>query len=420
MGRKFMILGIVLAFLMAFAMNAYADVTTSDTWHSGWSNKKVRSVTIAFDSSYASSGETLTAAGLGMVKIQRAIIEPKDGYSFEYDYTNGKVKVLGNAPPIVYEEQHTATASSGITLDYPAAWIMSVVDSSGNPCQWVYSGATTLSTNQFATQGLMTKGERTGVTVDAADTYYISYITQAWEDIWNLLVQNQAIQFAGSGASAAVTGSGNTIMAFGCARAGATTYTPVDFYDTPLATEVGVDFGISGTSGSFLRTAVHTNTPTTVWVTYLKHAAPATWLKDRFLSGVSFDATSGSADVGSGVSYVAVAGLKGPILLWGVSGLAFSNGDTTQKLVRPSTAVSTVGYVKWNYANPTMTISNAANLTTPIYGYNFGDPSSGVTLTNSAFVWGRPYEIPNLKQIEVPNGRDLSGLTGVKATFIGY
>ncbi len=418
MRKSYFSMAVLFILIFCFSSVSFAGLTVTSTTEDVWGKKRVKIKSIAFDSSYASGGESLTKASIGLAATDEVIILPKNGYTFEYDYTNETVKVKSQAPAIVYEEQHTATASAGITLDYPAAWILNVVDSSGNNCQWVYSGTTTLSTNQFALSAEIADNTRTGVTVDAADTYYITYATQAWKDLYDLLVQNEAISLSSSGASVVTVASGNTIFAFGCMRAGATTYTPVDFYDTPTSSEVGVDFGRSGTSTSYLNIALHTDAAN-AWITYLKYPASGTWLRDRFVSGVSFDATSGAVDVGSGVSYVTVAGLKGPILTWNYTGFAPSVGDTTQKLVLPSTAVSAANTIKWNYPNPTMTIGAAANLTMPMYGYGTGDPSSGVTLTNVAYTWGYPYEIPNLINLEVPDGRDLSNLTGVKVMLIG-
>lgn len=66
--------------------------------------------TLAFDSSYPTGGESLTAANLGMSKIWVVMFpENKTGYAFEYDYTNSKV--------LVYSQGATtgATAAGGTT-----------------------------------------------------------------------------------------------------------------------------------------------------------------------------------------------------------------------------------------------------------------------------------------------------------------
>jgi hypothetical protein len=51
-------------------------------------NKRLVIAEIAFDSSYATGGESLTADMLGLAEIDHLIPSPKSGYLFEYDYTN--------------------------------------------------------------------------------------------------------------------------------------------------------------------------------------------------------------------------------------------------------------------------------------------------------------------------------------------
>jgi len=58
-------------------------------------NKRIVIVDVDFDSSYPSGGETLNASDLGLSSID--FVSPpssKDGYLFDYDYTNSKLKVF--------------------------------------------------------------------------------------------------------------------------------------------------------------------------------------------------------------------------------------------------------------------------------------------------------------------------------------
>lgn len=52
----------------------------------------VRIGTIAFDSSYAVGGESLTASDLNLRGVSFLLVAPKNGYVFEYDYANRKLK----------------------------------------------------------------------------------------------------------------------------------------------------------------------------------------------------------------------------------------------------------------------------------------------------------------------------------------
>ncbi len=75
-------------------------ITRTGDWLGNAGNETTATVTIAFDSSYDSGGESLTPANLGLGVITHVTIEPKGGYVFEYDYTNKKV--------IVYVEEAVA------------------------------------------------------------------------------------------------------------------------------------------------------------------------------------------------------------------------------------------------------------------------------------------------------------------------
>lgn len=79
-------------------------------------NKKITVADIDFDSSYPTGGESLTAAQLGMKKIELLIATPKTGFSFEYDYANSKLKAL--CPGVV-----TGAAGAGTLDDFPLSGV---------------------------------------------------------------------------------------------------------------------------------------------------------------------------------------------------------------------------------------------------------------------------------------------------------
>lgn len=47
--------------------------------------------TLAFDASYPTGGEAITLADIGYKGLYVAIVLPRLGYVFDYDYTNNKV-----------------------------------------------------------------------------------------------------------------------------------------------------------------------------------------------------------------------------------------------------------------------------------------------------------------------------------------
>ena len=73
-------------------------VSLSGDWLSSFGNKRASSGTITFDSSYATGGESLTPANIGLGRIERITFNHgEDGYVFKYDYTNQKVLVYRTA-----------------------------------------------------------------------------------------------------------------------------------------------------------------------------------------------------------------------------------------------------------------------------------------------------------------------------------
>lgn len=68
-----------------------APITRSGDWTGYFGNLRCCPVTIAFDSSYPTGGESLTAADLGLKTIDLLQIQSKSGLVFEYDYTNSKI-----------------------------------------------------------------------------------------------------------------------------------------------------------------------------------------------------------------------------------------------------------------------------------------------------------------------------------------
>lgn len=67
-------------------------VTLAGDWLSSLGNKKASTGTITFDSSYASGGESLTPAMVGLQKIDFiSLNQGEDGYVFHYDAANQKV-----------------------------------------------------------------------------------------------------------------------------------------------------------------------------------------------------------------------------------------------------------------------------------------------------------------------------------------
>ena len=74
---------------------------------------KYKVIELTFDSSYVTGGESLTASDIGFDQIVLAQIEPTDGMSFAYDYTNSTVKAYGIGPVPVLITDDDSAASNG-------------------------------------------------------------------------------------------------------------------------------------------------------------------------------------------------------------------------------------------------------------------------------------------------------------------
>lgn len=75
-------------------------VSLTGDWLISVGNRKESVGTITFDSAYVSGGESLTAANVGLQKIEHiSFNQGEDGYVFEYDYTNSKVKAYVTKDP---------------------------------------------------------------------------------------------------------------------------------------------------------------------------------------------------------------------------------------------------------------------------------------------------------------------------------
>ena len=370
-------------------------LTVGSATRSKWANKIVQMRDIAFDSSYAYGGESLDYTSYGFSAVDRVMIEPKNGYNFEYDYTNKKVKAFTNAPAMVYEEKHTAVANL-ITLDYPAAWIVNVCQT-GQHMGWGKSrAAAALAANTFCVVGTIADGVRTQLYTDGAtDTVYVTYATQAWAELYHQLVQEEAVTLA-TGANTLA----NKVMAIGFVESStAKIMLPVDIADTTASGEVGVKMGYA-TGALDINSAQNTQTAV---VTYLSEPASG-WLTDRFIEDEDPTASGADPDVQT---------FNLPLLMWCFGGYAAANGAATQRFIDQATTCATTEInTNWGYTGA------AGTGAAPAAGFTLACKDT-VTVTAGAYLFGYPWEIPGLIQLECKNASNLASLTGVKVTIIG-
>uniref|UniRef100_A0A6H1ZMH9 Uncharacterized protein n=1 Tax=viral metagenome TaxID=1070528 RepID=A0A6H1ZMH9_9ZZZZ len=420
MKKSFMILIFIFILSILSAPLVLAELTVSSVNTITLGNKRGIMANIAFDSSYAYGGEALSGVSFGMSAIDRVIVEAKEGYTFEYDHTNNKLKVYTKAPPIVYEEKHSADTAGQFTLDYPAAFIVSVVRSGGTAYPVIYSGTTTLGMNTSCLPNGIDDGTRTGVSAYTPSVIYnVTYATQAWQDLYKLYVENELLTGAGI---TRYTISGNSIFACQSVKYGGAVsgVTPIDYADTTAAGEIKIDFGdyvALGNSGATQAVCLIATGTQAVYMTYLKSPPANSWLESHYVRDE--DATSGTS----------IMSLDKPLLLWLNSGYGVSNGDPSWQIVlqdqpsffnyvktsaSPNSGVSEM-YTAWGFRGPAA--AGAAPSAAQVWGVY---DSTNMSMTHATYLFGHPWEIPNLKPLEVVNGANLSDLTGVKVLVIGW
>lgn len=333
--------------------------------------------------------EMPTIGNFGMNKeiTNLQILDSVDGYIYKYDQANRKIKMFAPAPPIISEETHTAVANT-ITLNYPAAWIISVCTTGQNEA--LSAVGDTLADHQCKLTAVIADGVRTQITTyGATDTIIVTYVTQAWAELYALLVQEEAVTLATGDVNLA-----NKMAAFGyCYDATTGLLLPVDVADTTASGEVGIKFN-SATAQLNLHSDEDAHTAV---VTYLKMPATGTWLYDHWVTDED-PAKAGADPYTQAFDY--------PLLVWGITGCLTVNSGATQKIVDQGiTAAAGEVNTRWGHYDLLATVGVA-----PGAGHVWG-AKSDVTVTAGNYVKGLPWEIPGLVPLEIMDGTIINATT---------
>jgi hypothetical protein len=467
---------------------------------------------IAFSGAYPFGGEGFNTDELfGIHNPDIVLIEPANGYRFQFDKANKKIKAFARAPLIAYDEHHVLDDDYRLTLKYPAAFLMNVAGAGKNiKLRSTGIAKASLGLGECCLASQMAKGERTTLTVSPAnqittgaigdgtgwtagtnwsfaggkavkaagagsgtlaedgltptvghtyriiytissltaggltpsfggetltavtangtytediladgtgkltftpasdasafsldDVYiidldvYTTYITQAWKDVWENLVQDEAVTLA-TGANT-LDNAVLAMMYVDQTTATAAALTMLDEDDTVASGEVEVAFNVTAD-----QLTVHSDQDAkAAKVTYLKVPSSG-FLKDRLVHNEA--ATKAGEDPYTNT-------FDYPVLLWGYAGCAPVNGGVTQTLIDfAGTPEAGEGVVDW--FNP-----GARGAGAPAAGTVIG-VKSNVTLTG-AYVWGTKDEVPDQVDLEVMNGSDLSGIASARILIIG-
>lgn len=227
-------------------------------------------------------------------------------------------------------------------------------------------------------------------------TIFTSYVTQAWKDVWDNVVQDESVTLA----TGSTSNLANTVLAVMYAdqiTATATKLILIDEDDTAASGEIAVYFGVATAQIK----ATHSDQNAKVAkITYIKKPSSG------FLATRAF--VNESATKAGGDPYTNT--FDYPILLWGYGGQVPINTGTTQVLIEyAGTPAAGEGVI--DYFTPG--IRGAA---APAAGTVIG-VKSNVTATGAG-VWGVVSEIQTVP-LEVKNGENLSALSSVRIILIG-
>lgn len=142
-------------------------------------NLSVFDGSIAFDSSYPTGGESASDISANFSTLTSIVFDNEDGYSFEYDKTNNKIKAyLHQTRPILVQEEAVTVASNVGTLAYPPLYIIAVqvtATTTTGAYNVIPAGETPL-TKQVAVN--FTTGGLTFKSTDVVTAVKITYIPQ--------------------------------------------------------------------------------------------------------------------------------------------------------------------------------------------------------------------------------------------------
>jgi len=386
--------------------------------------KKMYDATLTFGGGalqYPYGGVPLPPIGrFGMHSAPEMEISQPDtsGIIWKYDQTNHKLKAYHRAPVVVFEEvvtsTHGVTYSTG-TTKYPMAWPLYA--SNGNQALGLLPAGlnpvtTTIAINMYSA----TPGTRALITslhaTDHYDTVTISYITQAWAEVFENLVEAETMT------AGATTTNGITLTAdvgttdlisfltpgpflcglmVGLSRAGTVTCPkPLGLLQVAAAGEYALDFTdanpVATTMASLASQAWDAGTAI-IKFNYLKKPSSG-FLYDRF---VEEEAITASGQI---ATHAAGGDVLQP-LLWATPGFMPSVTVSTTSATWPigGTGMTIGTTAQWQPTNfyPKQKLTTAATWTS----------GTGVLVTlavKPSYIWGIPEDIDVIVPLEMPHG----------------
>jgi hypothetical protein len=364
---------------------------------------------------YPFGGIPLPAIGrYGMYTAPEMVISQPDtsGIIWKYDKTNHKLKAYHRAPLVVFEEVVALTDNLTGTTKYPMAWPLYA--SNGNQALGLLpAGMVPVTTTIAINMHSATPGARATITAKATDSYStitISYITQAWAEVFENLVEAETMT-AGATTINGITFTPATPDLISFLAAGPflcglmvglnlngtiSCPKPLGKAQTGVAGEYALDWTNTSpvaTTMAILAAAAWDAATAYIVFNYLKKPASG-FLFDRF---VEEEAITASGQV---ATHAAGGDVLQP-LLWATPGFMPSVTLSTTSATWPigATGMTLGTTAQWKPTN----FYPKQKLVTP----GSWTSGSGVLITlavKPSYIWGVPEDIDSIVPLEMPDG----------------
>ena len=342
-----------------------------------------------------------------------------DGLIYRYDQANRKIQIFAPAPPVVFEEVVALTANLTGTTKYPMAWPLYA--SNGNQALGLLPAGLTPVTKTIAiNMHSSTPGTRATITAKASDTYTtitISYITQAWKEVFDNLVEAE-VMTAGATTTNGITftAGGTDVISFitaapflcglmvGLSLNGTVSAPkPLQKGQTAAAAEYALDWTNTSPLATTMTIATAQNWDAATAIIYFNYLKKPTsgFLYDRF---VEEDSITSNTQV---ATHAGSQNLLQP-LLWSTPGFMPSVTVSTTSATWPigsiGMALSTTA--QWQPTNYHMKNKSVAAMT-----WTSGTGVLANLVVKPSFIYGVPEEIPTLIPLELPDASLIQATT---------
>ena len=336
-----------------------------------------------------------------------------NGLSFRYDRTNHKLKCYAPAPLVVFEEVVTMTAGTTYdtgTTKYPMAWPLYA--STGNVALGLLPvGLDPVTTTIGIDMASATPGTCATITSLGTDSYAtitISYITQAWTEVFDNLVEGETMA-AGATTTNSITFTVATPDVISFISAGpflcglmvgldlngtVSAPKPCDKGQTTVAGEYALDWTNTSPAATTMKvvTTANWNAATaTIVFNYIKK--PAGFLTDRF---VEEDAITSSSQVAT----FAGGNISQP-LLWSTPGYMPSVTVSTTSATWPigATGMTLGSTTQWQPTNYHM-----KNRAVTVATFTSGTGVLQTLVVKPSYLYGIPEDVKVTEFLELPSG----------------